>query len=100
MAKNYSRRIALLVAAFAVMGSIADAQTPSPSSLGITNVAGSSGVSLTVNDPYNYTWSVLASTNLTTWSEVSRLKVFNGNFQTNLTNDPSVKSVMYRTMYN
>jgi cytochrome c peroxidase len=60
------------------MAQPAAAQTTNAS---LTIVPSSAHASIKVSDPGNYSWSIQTSTDFKTWSEVEKIKVFNGFYQ-------------------
>ncbi len=62
------------------------------------NKTNGAAISLNISNAGNQVWIVFASSNLTSWTEVESLKVFNGSYQRSYTN-PAGGNFFYRTYY-
>ena len=91
---------ATTAAVLALGTSLAQAQLPAGSTMGIANgtVANSSRVTMT--DPGNHIYVLQSSSNLTSWTDVETWKVHNGSFRRQLGFNPSTTSrLFYRAFY-
>ncbi len=91
-------RLAAFAAAWAVIGSVARAQTPAASSLDIAPGSGTNMVSVRLTDPANHVLILQSSPDLVTWSEVAALKLHNGVFTRGIPPAGS-PGLMFRAVY-
>ena len=95
-----TKTAATMAAVLALGASLAQAQLPAGSTMGIANgtVANSSRVTMT--DPGNHIYVLQSSSNLTSWTDVETWKVHNGSFRRQLGFNPSTTSrLFYRAFY-
>jgi cytochrome c peroxidase len=96
-AKNFAGSAVIFVLALKVSTvSAAVALTPNSSlSLALTNAG---AVTLSISNSGDQVWIIQSSSNLTSWSEVESLKIFNGNYNRSFTNIANA-DLFYRAFY-
>jgi cytochrome c peroxidase len=101
MKANPTKNIVLSAATFAIAlklttASAAIALTPSSSlSLALTNAG---AVTLSISNSGDQVWVIQSSSDLTSWSEVESLKIFNGNYNRTYTNTSNA-NLFFRAFY-
>jgi cytochrome c peroxidase len=92
---NFARHAATFALAFQVATATAQISTNSLLSLVRTNTE---TTSLSISNTGNQVWIIQSSSNLTTWTTVESLKVFNGSFRRTYTNSAGA-TLYYRAFY-
>ncbi len=109
MKRYFSRLAAALVAGLALSLRSSHAQIPPPpgpppappagASLRIAPAAGPVTAGITVNDPSNHVWVIQTSPNLASWTDLTELKVYNGNYRMSFVHQPGTPSYFYRAIF-
>jgi cytochrome c peroxidase len=90
---------ATLVAALVLSVSPSRAQVAAGASMAITNYAGQTGGSVTINDPRNRVWVISASSNLVDWNESGVWKVYNGDFHSSISYQTGLPGVFFKATF-
>ncbi len=92
------QRIVVALAAVQV-AALGASPVPPAASQRITPGAGGNVVNINVTDAGNHVWILQRSSDLTHWSEVLALKVYNGSYQQGLARDAMEPAMMFRALY-
>jgi cytochrome c peroxidase len=95
LALLYARNAMVLLAAFKITA--APAQISTNAVLNLAQPNGST-MSLSISNSGDQVWAVQSSSNLTSWTTVESLKVFNGSYHRSYTNSPN-GNLFYRAVY-
>lgn len=100
MKANFNHLITRFATSFLLAATLASArsQLSTNALLSLTNTSGST-MSLSLSNAGNQIWIIQSSSNLTSWTTVETLKVFNGSYQRNYTNG-SGGNLFYRAYFN
>ena len=71
---------------------------PAPGAILSLTITNPSAVSLSISNAGDQVWAITSSSNLTSWTEVESLKVFNGSYRRSYTN-PAGGNIFYRAFY-
>ena len=71
---------------------------PAPSAILSLTKTNTRAVTLSIGNAGDQGWIIISSSNLTSWTEVESLKVFNGNYRRSYTN-PAVGNIFYRAFF-